>query len=388
MTQTRVYGDGLWMPRRIGNDFLTAAGAGYVTNIIQTDGQKFAWIGQVWTVDRSSKSITRLGFRTGAFLSTTSTSQWLISLQNVSTSATPVRPDEVVDEFALISSTDAGLAVSTWYRTQPLSANRAVVFGDLLAVVIEFSSTGNLGGDRISVANNFFSFTSQNCAFSGTTSRSTTAGDWGFNTSTFTNLVLEFSDGTFGTLDKAWPNGAWNQETYNASTSSGSGGDERALRFSVPFNCSVDACYFATNTPVASSANFDVVLYQGTTALQTVSVNCIQAMQALGQYQISFPEQAITAGTEYFMAVKPTTNSSISITTFDVSTNAYLQANYGSTSFYYAARTDGGSWETTNTRQPMIGVRISKLDTGPTTEYVAPESQLSQVKYGSRGVAY
>lgn len=387
MSQTRIYGNGLWMPRRIYNDFSAAGGSGQVQNLINADGKKFAWIGRVWTRDGSSKSISSLGFKIANFLTTTSTSQWKMSLQDVSTSGV-FRPDEVVDEFVLISSTDATLATASWYQTQPLSANRAVMPGELLAVVIEFSSTGNLGSDQISVMSYQYADTSQTQGFCGSTSRSTTAGDWGPNTSTFSNILLGFSDGSYGTLDKAWPSGSIQEETYNASTSSAAGGDERALRFSVPFNCSVDAACFATNMVPSSSANYDVVLYQGTTSLQSVSVNCIQGMHAFGVTQVSLPEQAITSGTEYFLAIKPTTNSSVSITTFDVSTNAYLQANYNSSSFYYATRTDSGSWTTTDTRQPFIAVRISKLDTGPVTEYASPESQLSQVMFKARGVAY
>lgn len=368
MTYVRVPGS-FWAPWAPWDDIELSPAMG--ANILNATGAKYAYIGRVWTTDRSSKLITKVGIAISSFLTKTSTSKWTLSLQNVSTSAgDPSRPDGTQDQTVTISSTDATLGANSMYWTQALSASRAVSYGELIAVVVEFSSEGRQGSDEISFGglNNINSDTTN---ISGGLVLGSTDGTTWTRVNRCKNLAFEFTDGSVGNLDFFSTPGlpTTNFNSLNQTTSSGSGGDEVGIRFVLPFTCKVDGGHFIVR-PSNSSANFNIVLYQGTTALVTSSFYAIQNTQSVGTTranEFSFTEQTLTAGTEYVLAVKPTTDNDVivyKIGSSATSVSSNLAANFASSNFYWASRTDGGAWDFDTSYQPFMGIRISAVDDG------------------------
>lgn len=324
--------------------------------LIDATGEKAAYIGQVWRPDRLGGDITRVGFRFGA-VTKAGGSGLTISLQDVDLANSPLRPDEVIDQSVAIANGNASFAANTWIRTNAFSANRTVAFGENLAVVIEYDGAGRLGADSVNIAG---LQRDRNQLTIGAALKTTS---WVTAPVPTQNVVLEFTDGVFGSLTPlAIINSAVNQISFNSGTA---GADEYALEFSFPYGCRIDGGWFDLNLANASS-NFDFVLYEGSTALTTVSVdaNAIQQTGGTISCPVTFPEVTLTANTIYRLAVRPTSVNSITITHIDVADANHWNATSGGSAFRMAQRVDGGAWTTTLTRRPFAGVRVSAIDVG------------------------
>lgn len=319
---------------------------------------KIAQIGRVAFAERTgSKTLTKVHFDFGTVVKSNG-STLRVSLQDVDTANGPViRPDGTADQSVTIANADAGFASNLWY-TATLGASRTVNYGDLLAVVFDWASA--VSGDSVvitgfsgsSAASNAGAAGHQNCCVLFA------ASAWSV-ISMSTNVILEFSDGTFGTLGGSIPVSALGTIGFN----SGSTPDENALEFQVPFTCEVDGAWVMAN--VAAGADFDIVLYSGTTALATVSIdaNAIQA-NAARFLRTSFPKLTLNANTTYRLAVKPTTANNVTLYYRDVAASGHRAVTPLGTTAQLNSRTDAGSWGAgTATRIPWMGIRISGIDT-------------------------
>lgn len=324
--------------------------------LIDATGEKFSFVGQVWNKDGTSKDIRKLHFRFGA-VTKAGGSGLTASLQNVSTAAgPPMQPDETQDQTVAIAA--AGVTANTWYTTGNLSADRTVTFGEFLSVVIEFDGSGRLGADSFMINCPGTAGGAFNDLRGGTALK--TGGSWAA-IGLANAVILEFSDGTFGGLMPNAPMDSFNTTAFN----SGSAADEVALKFTVPAACKVSGG--VVTLQVAASADFDVVLYVGTTALATVSVdaNQVYAQGSVRQCRFSFPEQTLTAGTTYYLAVKPTTVNNVSVYDIGVNTANHLQSFPGGTTWHFASRVDAGAWTAVTTRVPIgFGIVIDAIDDG------------------------
>jgi hypothetical protein len=225
----------------------------------------------------------------------------------------------------------------------------------LLSVVVEFDGGGRLGADQVVLT-----------GLSGVSAGDVQIPNSTLKTASFAvhntipNIILEFSDGSFGTLSNAWPLSA----TGNTAFNSGSAADEYAMEFQLPFPCKVDGFWTMINS-VNSSANFDVCLYDGTTALATASFDGNQAGNAARLLTGDFAPQELTENTTYRLALKPTTANNVTIYHFDVANANHFQAHAFGTSGAITSRVDGGAWDApTTTRRPFMGIKISALDDG------------------------
>jgi hypothetical protein len=136
------------------------------------------------------------------------------------------------------------------------------------------------------------------------------------------------------------------------------------MEFQVPFACKTDGFWVSV---WSNTVDFDVVLYDGTTALQTVSFdgNAISGSGGTRHFLQSWAsEQELAANTTYRLAVKPTTASTVRIDYFDVNAAGHMTPHafgqFGTTS-----RVDGGSWAAaTTTRRLHAGLRFSAFHDG------------------------
>lgn len=326
------------------------------TLLIDATGEKVAMMGRVWNKDRVTKNITRVGFRFATIVKAGG-SGLTVSLQDVSLATSPLQPDEVQDQTVAIANGDAGFASTVWYRTGAFNAVRTVAFGELLAVVIEYDGGGRLGADSVIIGAITTAATSlrNNIGSAGLKTGGTWAGQ-----NLIQNVALEFDDGTFGTLFDSYPALSANTTAFNT----GSAADEFALEFTVPAPMKVDGAW--AELLLAASASVDLVLYDGTTALVTVSTDfhAIATSGSTRLLRVPFAEQTLVPGTTYRLSVKPTTANNVTIYDFTMSDANHLQAWPLGTSAYLATRVDAGAWTPLTTRRPLIGLYLSAVSDG------------------------
>jgi hypothetical protein len=329
--------------------------------VIDATGEKAAFCGRVWNKDRASKTITRVGFRFGA-VTKAGGSGLTVSLQDVSlVSGPPMQPDGAQDQTVAIANSDPGFTSNVWYRTNALSANRTVAFGELLALVVEYDASGRLGSDSVVISGIYRSNVGepeQSVSVLYTTS-------WATQSTAVVNCILEFTDGTFGTLYGGSPASNLGYAYFN----SGSDPDEVALHFKFPFPVKVDACW-TYGSPGTSAADYDVVLYEGTTPMNggTISIDA-NAVSTTQLHPCVLPfasEISLAKDTDYYLAIKPTqAAASVYQAWFEVADANHLAACEGGTEFHYAYRVDGGAWNNTLTaRRPFMGLFVSSVDDG------------------------
>src|SRR5688572_26574526 len=133
MAFQKIPGVGLWIPD---NRLISMAPNLSNNSPIDATGEQFAISGPVWFKEGTgTKDITRVGFSFGT-ITKAGGSGLTVSLQNVSAVAgPPLQPDGTQDQTVAIANGNAAFASNTWIRTDALSANRTVSFGENLSVV-------------------------------------------------------------------------------------------------------------------------------------------------------------------------------------------------------------------------------------------------------------
>ncbi len=325
------------------------AGSSVTSSTIDATGEKFAMCGGVWTPTSGTKSIHKVGFLFGGAITKAGGSVVTLSLQNVDTTVgPPIQPDGTQDQTATISN--ASMVVNTFLLSPALSADRSVTFGENVCVVMEFDGAGRLGSDSIT-----FGSISRNSGSPSTYPNTVlNTGSWA-TVNRVPIVVFEFSDGSYGTLDGAYVFSLFNSTVaYN----SGSATDEYALKFTVPVNGTITGVGVGVTT--AASADFDIVLYSGTTSLASVSIdyNTWDALVSSVGY-VPFPATSLTTGTTYYISVKPTTANNVTIGGYTVGNNAYLGGLPQGNGFVRSGRVDAGSWSDTTTVLPNIRFRFT-----------------------------
>lgn len=328
------------------NDFSAGASASGAM-VIDATGEKGAACGTVYIPDGTSRSIRKvgIGFQT---VVKAGGSALTLSLQNVSASAgPPAQPDGTQDQTVAISN--ASISSSSFLLTDALSADRSVGNGDLMCVVVEFDGSGRLGSDSFQLSTFVSIITSTLFA-----SADLNTGSWAVINARQPVVLFEFSDGTYGTLDGA---SIFTSHSTTVAYNSGSSPDEYGLKFTVPAAGFVDGVTLYLTS--SSSSNFDVVLYSGTTALATVSIDGNQwgTLTSTPGF-VTITRTAVSPGTTYFIGIKPTTANSVTLAGFTVADNAYLGAA-NATGLIRSSRTDAGAWSDTTTVVPAIKVRYT-----------------------------
>jgi hypothetical protein len=327
--------------------------------VIDATGEKLAFMGRVWNKDRAQKQITKVGFRFGT-VTKAGGSGLTVSLQNVSTAAgPPAQPDETQDQTVAVANGDATFASNTYHHTGALSANRTVEFGELLSVVVEYDGSGRLGADSVIVSgiNGYFGSAGLHechCALK-------TGGSWAL-ANFLPNVVLEFSDGTFGTLDGAYGTSNITSTTVNTGTTP----DEAGFAFTVPVPMKIDALVFPMIMVSAANQDYDVVFYTGSTATATVSILAEHHRSGGGVAPLIVPigEQELATATTYRAVIKPSSANSVTVYYFDVSAAGHMEANMPGTTWTWTQRTDSGAFSETTTRRMWGGIRVIEVHDG------------------------
>lgn len=325
--------------------------------------EQFAFIGRVWWPDRAdtSKDISHIHFRAGAVASFNASSQYRVSLQDVSlTAGPPLQPDGVVDQ-SFTSAAGVGPTANSWNRVA-LDTNRTVTPGELLAVVFDYAAFTSTSSIVIQAP-----FTSATMLRGAQLDCVLYTGSWAVQAYA-PDVILEFSDGTYGTFYQSMPATAANGRTFN-SGSTGSGGltngDERGLEYTPDVTVKADGCF--VDMQIASGGNCELVLYEGTTVVETITIDS-NAINAASSYRRSFypfsQQRTLTAATLYRLMLKPTTANNVSLSTVSVDNAAYAVLFFGD-NCAGNSRTDGGTFGTASTTEiPVMGFIISSIDDG------------------------
>lgn len=361
MAFQRLPGSGMWVPEILQSDGGTVENVAFQTaGLIDATGEKAAFCGSVFT-GGGAKNITKVGIHFGA-VTKAGGSALTLSLQDVLlTTVVNMTPDETQDQTVAIANANAAFASNTYLHSAALSAVRAVSPGDLLAVVLEFDGAGRLGADSVVLQGTNSPF------FKGQAVSASKAGagpTWSIPSNCTPVVILEFDDGTFGSLDGCWPASAYGNFQYKSNSTP----DEYAMAFSFPYPVQIDAFWLVT-AAVANTGDFSVILYDGTSAMTNGTV----AIDANSVYDIgdvftiirSFPAAiSLLANHTYYLSVQPTqATSNARMYYVDVNANGHMQAMPGGAGWNLTSRTDAGAWAAvTNTRRPLMGMRVCACD--------------------------
>lgn len=323
-------------------------------------GAKVAMCGEVFLPGRGTKSIRKIHFRFGA-VTKAGGSALTVSLQDINAaSGSGPFPDETQDQTVAIANGDAGFTSNAWYATGNLSADRAVSHGDKLAVVWEFDGGGRLGADSVALSGIALTTTDAKATFPTTVVKS--GGTWAATNLVTPNVVFEMSDGTFGSfVGQVFPASAINSHAYNSGTA---GADEYAQKITLPIACKCDGAFVRVNA--GATANFDIVLYDGTTAIasQSIDGNEVAGLPVRLLF-VSWAEVSLSASTAYRLAVKPTTTNNLTVFSHDTSAAGHFVCMPGGTDVCYSTRVDAGSWADTATRRLIgFGLLLSSIHDG------------------------
>lgn len=158
---------------------------------------------------------------------------------------------------------------------------------------------------------------------------------------------------------------------HSSAINTGSTPDEWGMGFTMPtsvcktFEISMWEPYLGFTA--TTDTTFDVVIYQGTTALQTSSFDTAQ-MQGYNRNMrhslvMSGTPATLSSGVEYIIALKPTTTTNITIYGYTFATSNDKTA-LGDLSFKNYTRTNAGAWSETTTRVPFGDICFANIQGG------------------------
>lgn len=302
-----------------------------------------------------SYNIERVGFKFGSTVTKSGGSGLTVSLQDVSSTTAKLEPDGTQDQTYAIANGDTNFTANAWYRTGVLSTNRTISHGDYVALVVEWDGSGRQGSDlirwsQLRVTND--DNNSRSMRYNGSV-----WSDHGYEP----NVVFEIDDGSFAGFDDDVVIDGLNAYFYdNANTP-----DEYANSYTPEANVKIDAFTGVFRPP--SDEDIELIVYEGTTALHTTTINSSKIALVDNHYWTAplDSEVELTAGTEYYLAVRPTQGTvTMRIYYRDVNDPGHLAlGGFGDETAY--SRTDSGAWsQVSTTRQLVLGVRISSIDDG------------------------
>jgi len=338
----KVYSD-FFLPRP---GFAFVAEQGLFSAVIEATGEKFAWVGPVFT-GGSAKSIRKVGFMSGTVTSAGG-SQMRLSLQNVDPSTAGLVPDGTQDQYVdfLLSA----LTSNTVYTTGSLSADRSVTDGEMLAVVVEFDAGGRLGSDALNLRN-FAQYGDD--PYGSVSNCSLYTASWATQ-SRAPNIFFEFSDASIGSFY-----GGSGAVDFSATGNfnSGSATDEYGMAFTPPYDCDVNGIYIIADVAAAGVVRLN--LSQNTTVLAYADVDCSQlAGVTNARVAGAIATQSLAAGTEYIVSIAPDANNAAIIRVNG--TMGRIPSIYG-LSVRAATRADAGAWSYSSTPVPRAGVHVCAI---------------------------
>ncbi len=332
----------------------TALGFSNYTFVNTTDQVEFIFQVPDPADGTRSVTITQLGYRLSSVTGTSPVMK--ISLQGVDASGNPDGTIKGGGSPASQTFTPAGTSTWNWVTlANPFAASA----GDFLAIVIAYSS-GTLNGANTpmftlicaSSNNNVLPYAIQNVA--GTRTRQAQQAIYGFQTAS-----------------KAFGFPLMTQTATAFSTT-----NERALRFffeqALVQSYKVVGVRLALTTPAAGKS-VKVILYQGTTALQTVTwdSDAVAVNGSTRMVDLWFQDASLTTlfgGQEYRIGVQPQdASNNVALHQLDVTTASDLEAYPGGQNWYLSTRASGGAtaWTDVLTSRPYAELIVSDWTVPP-----------------------
>lgn len=323
--------------------------------------------GRVWWPGAGdTKNIQNIAFITGAVSTPSGTVEF--SIQDTSGTSNGGVPDGTVDQSA---STSTFPGANTEFKSGNLSANRAVTRGQLLSFVLGSTAWNSGSFNILTLAS--FSGAGLNSVFV----RLYSGGAWGDPSNKIPIIKLYFDDGTEGTVLGAWW-GTGAQESFG----SGASPNERGNRFVLPYACEVEGVQkqFAMT---AYDRDYEIKIYRGTTALETITVDATTKYQG-GVYPDIYPfttRHSFAANETFYVTIKPTTAGAVELPVATVPVAGDLALLPGGTSVQYATFT-AGTPTVTATKRAMLSVLCSAFDDGAGAGGLPRGSQLVRAPSG------
>jgi hypothetical protein len=349
-------GDGLWLPR-LPVGFPVGEANTSVSLTSGSASNKIAAIGPVKAKQYFSgtKKIQSIEYRTAG--NTVGTGTVRLSVQGLG-SAAPTQPDGTIKgdlstNNALI--TYAVPSANQWHAPGNLGDTVTVHWGDIISVVWEWSSAGS--GSTFTVAGiNQGSALPSFSTFNGTI--------WAAGTQP-PDIVLNFDDGTFGTIG----NGSiFNTFTTETSRTSASNPVASANCINLPFDFSINGLAVNVQLANVSTSTYTLAMRDATGAIvgscsvsPSPAYNVATASSRWMEWEV--PETDFSKNTDYFLELLATGAGGILGRTRDFNAAAHLDLyGAGGQNCCYATRALVGStsYTKTTTKQLEAAIRISK----------------------------
>lgn len=342
---------GVYLPPIWGHQLGASGVPAYRTTLQMTaSGHKAAMVGRVSVPGGGTKNLTKIHFRFGAVTKGGST-DIRVSVQAVN--ATDAFPDGSVIQSGLVGNANitANSAANATLGSVHSTAN-----GALLSIVWDYSTF--TAADDIVIASMQAGSATQAL---GIPYSALYTASWATTAYATPLVVLEFDDGTFGSFAGAHGHlSGINSHAFNNTSNP----DEYAIR--VTPNAPIRACGLWILADM--DGNCDFVMYSGSTAMTggTISADKDNRFDGVARYLfLRFGTRLeLSAGTDYYLAVKPTSATTVTVYSLDYAAAGHLQADVG-TEIGYATR-DGysGAFSDTDTRRLVAGLIFDGIDDG------------------------
>ena len=300
------------------------------TYTLDATGEKAATVFQI----PADGNITKLGFRT-ATVTTGDTLKVGLYTLDASGDPTTTAYKGMVAGTQVVADVDDNTYFNVTLGTQATS----VVKGDKVALVIEYNSyvAGSMVITGVSTTGNIWAGFPYGDLYTTLWAKQ--------NTLLF--ATIEYTGGvyypTLGILPASEGAGSI---AYNLNTATF---DEYGIRINIPVPARAVGIWVAL--ALAVGADFEAILYEGTTALKTVTYDGDMAVTAGGRLLFLFfpTTQDLTANTEYYIAIRPTTTNNVTFYSFTASSVAAAAQFHGGAGAYRVKRLNQGAWNVSET---------------------------------------
>ncbi len=364
MTTTFFNGQGIYFPSM---PWYNAGGVVIASNlVIDASAEKAAFCGRVWMISAgATKDINKVHIILAACTTTAvNPATFRLSLQDVTATGGIMVPDGTADQSATaVTNTLTSSSINTF----TLGANRTVSQGDLIAVHFDYSAF--TAGDVVTIGSlNLSYFAAQ------TLSELNVAGTYAIQ-NTGPMVTLEYTDGTFGTLEGGYAAASISNPTMSVSLTGLA--PERGVEFTVSVPMTIDGGYSILGH--AASAGSTILLYNETTTITNavVSINP-NFYGSTGQrsYEWTFPAQiSLDPGNTYRLVHRAQNSVPITFQEMGVLDQSNLQALSGGVNFFATTRaTVGSGFTTTSTKRGLMGIRAIAFSDGAGGSSTTPSS--------------
>ena len=318
---------------------LTAVRMDAANEAVMLTGQIFTEDGGSHTIDTSGSS--SIGWRSAAVTFANAGTTLKVGVADLDTANGPpsraVNVADVItfDVAAAFTGGGGGVTANAWQTSVPTTGSKTIAHGDFVCIAWQMTARG--GADFVDCGHvNSLSNTLIPCV-------STFLGGVYGTTVCIPNIVLRFSDGTYGYMYGAYVMSSQSSYSWNNT----SGQKEYGNLFRVPFQSAVNGVM----ANIALNANADVVLYSdplGTPVAErslTLDVNNT-SVSGPSPFLFSSPF-VIQPNTDYVVALKPSSATNIAIS-YKVYGNAAHQASESGGGNGYAVSRDAAAFAALN----------------------------------------